>query len=184
MSVTEEHVKQVYREADCLHDRAAVEAAIAKMAADITAEYNDKNPLVLVVMSGALIPAGYLLSYLDFPLQLDYFHASRYRGETAGGTELEWRVTPRFAIEGRHVLIVDDILDEGLTLKEIVHACENAGATSVKSAVLVQKLHERNCGIEADYVGLEVEDRYVFGFGMDYKEYLRNAPGIYAVKNS
>lgn len=184
MSVTPEHIRQVYREADCLYERATVETAIEKMAADITAEYHDKNPLVLVVMSGALIPAGILLTHLDFPLQLDYFHASRYRGETSGGTELEWRVTPRFEMAGRHVLIVDDILDEGLTLKAIVHACENAGAVSVKSAVLVQKLHERNCGIEADYVGLEVEDRYVFGYGMDYKEYLRNAPGIYAVKGN
>ncbi len=184
MNVMLEHVQQVYREADCLFDREAVEAAIEKMAAAVSAEYEDKNPLVLIVMSGALIPAGLLLSHLDFPLQLDYFHATRYRGDTCGDTELEWRVTPRFPIEGRHVLIIDDILDEGMTLKEIVHACENAGAASVKSAVLVQKLHERNCGIEADYVGLEVEDRYVFGFGMDYKEYLRNAPGIYAVKDS
>lgn len=183
MSVTPEHIRQVYREADCLHDRAAVEAALETMAANISAEYHDKNPLVLVVMSGALIPAGILLTHLDFPLQLDYFHASRYRGDTSG-TELEWRVTPRFAIEGRHVLIVDDILDEGLTLKEIINSCRTAGAATVKSAVLVQKLHARNCGIEADYVGLEVEDRYVFGYGMDYKEYLRNAPGIYAVKGS
>jgi hypoxanthine phosphoribosyltransferase len=184
MSVTPEQVQQVYREAECLHDRAAIESAIEKMATDISAKYHDKNPLVLVVMSGALIPAGILLTHLDFPLQLDYFHASRYRGKTSGGTELEWRVTPRFAIEGRHVLIVDDILDEGLTLKAIVESCVSAGAASVESAVLVQKLHDRNCGIEADYVGLEVEDRYVFGYGMDYKEYLRNAPGIYAVKGS
>jgi len=183
MSVSPEQVQQVYRESDCLFDREQVEAAIKRMAEKITNDYSDKNPLVLVVMSGALIPAGYLLSHLDFPLHIDYIHASRYRGATAGG-ELEWRVTPRFPIDGRDVLIVDDILDEGLTLQAIIESCRLAGAASVTSAVLVKKLHERNVGIESEYVGLEVEDRYVFGFGMDYNEYLRNAPGIFAVKGS
>lgn len=183
MSVTPEQAVQVYREADCLFDREQVEAAIQTMAEAITAELQELNPLVLVVMSGALIPAGYLLSHLDFPLQIDYIHASRYRGATAGG-ELEWRVTPRFPIADRHILIIDDILDEGLTLQAIIESCRNAGAASVRSAVLVKKQHERNVGIESEYIGLEVEDRYVFGFGMDYMEYLRNAPGIYAVKGS
>lgn len=183
MSVDSAKAEQVYREADCLYDRKQVEAAIATMAQAISSDLANSNPLVLTVMSGGLVPAGYLLSHLDFPLQIDYIHASRYRGATAGG-ELEWRVTPRFALEDRHVLIVDDILDEGLTLQAIIDACHNAGAASVRSAVLVRKQHERNIGIEADYVGLEVEDRYVFGFGMDYHEYLRNAPGIYAVKGS
>lgn len=183
MTVTPEQVAKVYKEADCLFSREEVENAIIQLAAEITDDYAARNPLLLVVMSGALIPAGYLLSHLDFPLQIDYIHASRYRGATAGG-ELEWRVKPRFAVEGRDVLIVDDILDEGLTLQAIIESCRLAGAASVSSAVLVKKRHERNVGIESEYVGLEVEDRYVFGFGMDYKEYLRNAPGIYAVKGS
>jgi hypoxanthine phosphoribosyltransferase len=183
MSIDIDDVEKVYSEAECLFNREQVEAAMARMARLITADMRESNPLVLTVMSGGLIPAGYLLSHLDFPLQIDYIHASRYRGTTSGG-ELEWRVTPRFMPEGRNVLIVDDILDEGLTLQAIVDSCRNAGAASVKSAVLVKKRHARNIGVEADYVGLEVEDRYVFGFGMDYHEYLRNAPGIYAVKGS
>jgi len=183
MSVTAEQAQRVYAEADCLYTQQQVEEAIAGMAQRITAKLADKNPLVLAVMSGALIPAGMLLPQLDFPLHIDYLHASRYRGETSGG-ELDWRVHPRYPLAGRTVLIVDDILDEGLTLQAIVEACRNEGAAEVYSAVLVKKLHERNIGIEADFVGLEVEDRYVFGYGMDYKEYLRNAPGIYAVKGS
>jgi len=183
MSVTPEQAQRVYEEADCLYDREQVEAAIIQMAAEISTKLAEKNPLVLAVMSGAMIPAGILLSHLDFPLQIDYIHASRYRGATAGG-ELDWRVAPRFALEGRCVLVIDDILDEGLTLQAILDSCRAQGASEVHSAVLVKKLHERNIGIEADYVGLQVEDRYVFGYGMDYKEYLRNAPGIFAVKNS
>jgi len=183
MSVTPEQVQRVYEEADCLYSREQVEAAIMAMAKTISDDLAGKNPLVLAVMSGAMIPAGMLLSYLDFPLQVDYIHASRYRGATAGG-ELDWRVPPRFPLDGRCVLVIDDILDEGLTLQAILDSCCEQGASEVHSAVLVKKLHARNVGIEADYVGLEVEDRYVFGFGMDYKEYLRNAPGIYAVKGS
>jgi len=183
MSVTPEQAQRVYEEADCLYSREQVEAAIVALAKTISDDLAEKNPLVLAVMSGAMIPAGMLLSYLDFPLQIDYIHASRYRGATAGG-ELDWRVSPRFPLAGRCVLVIDDILDEGLTLQAILDSCHEQGASEVHSAVLVKKLHERNIGIEADYVGLEVEDRYVFGFGMDYKEYLRNAPGIFAVKGS
>jgi hypoxanthine phosphoribosyltransferase len=181
MSVSPEQAQRVYDEADCLYNREQVEAVIRRMADEISTRFADKNPLVLAVMSGAMIPAGILLSYLDFPLQIDYIHASRYRGETSGG-ELDWRVPPRFELAGRTVLVVDDILDEGLTLQAILESCREQGASDVHSAVLVKKRHDRNIGIEADYVGLEVEDRYVFGFGMDYKEYLRNAPGIFAVK--
>ena len=181
MSVTPAQAQKVYDEADCLFERESVESAIKQMATAISSELAEKNPLVLSVMSGAMIPAGILLSHLDFPLHIDYLHASRYRGETSGG-ELDWRVAPRYDLKGRVVLVVDDILDEGLTLQAIIENCRQQGAAEVYSAVLVKKLHDRNIGIEADFVGLEVEDRYVFGFGMDYKEYWRNAPGIYAVK--
>ncbi len=180
-SVTPEQAQQVYDEADCLFTREEVEAAIERMAAKITGDLAARNPLILSVMSGAMIPAGILLSHLNFPLHLDYIHASRYRGATSGG-ELDWRVRPRYELKGRVVLIIDDILDEGITLQAIIENCRAQGAVDVRSAVLVKKLHQRNIGIEADYVGIEVEDRYLFGFGMDYKEYWRNAPGIFAVK--
>ncbi len=181
MSISPEEVRTIQAEADCLYNQAQVEAAIRRMAAEITEQLSEHNPLVLTVMSGGLIPAGILLSQLDFPLHVDYIHASRYRGDTSGG-DLHWRVAPRFDVAGRTVLIVDDILDEGLTLQAIIQWCREQGAEAVYSAVLVEKKHARNIGIEADFVGIEIEDRYVFGYGMDYKECLRNAPGIFAVK--
>ncbi len=180
-SVTPQQAQQVYEEADCLYTREQVEAALERMAGAISSELKGKNPLVLSVMSGAMIPAGILLTHLDFPLHIDYLHASRYGGDLTG-TEIEWRVTPRYSLRDRVVLIIDDILDEGLTLQAIIDSCKQQGATEVYSAVLVRKVHDRNIGVEADFVGMEVEDRYVFGYGMDYKEYLRNAPGIFAVK--
>lgn len=180
--VTVEAAQRVLREAECLHSAAAVEAALDRMAAAITRDFRDRNPLVLTVLTGGIVVTGHLLTRLDFPLQLDYLHATRYQGGTHGG-ELAWIAHPRFPLAGRHLLIVDDILDEGLTLQAVVAHCRASGAASVATAVLVRKRHDRRPpGVEADYVGLEVEDRYVFGFGMDYHDYHRNLPAIYAVR--
>jgi hypoxanthine phosphoribosyltransferase len=183
MTVTPEEVERVYREADCLYTEAQVEAAITHMAEAITARIGGSNPVVLCVLTGALIPTGKLLPQLPFPLQSDYVHATRYRGETAGGT-IHWIVRPTTQLAGRVVLVVDDILDEGITLAEILDDCRRQGAKEVLCAALVEKEHDRKNGLKADFVGLPVEDRYVFGYGMDYKSYLRNVPGIYAVKGS
>lgn len=182
MSITPEQAQAVYAAADQLYDAAAVDAALARMAEEIGQVLGGSDPLVLAVMQGGLVPAGLLLPRLGFPLQLDYIHATRYTGETRGGT-LEWIVRPRRPLAGRTLLLIDDIHDEGHTLAEIVADCRAAGAARVYSAVLVNKRHERKAAYRADFVGLEVEDRYVFGYGMDYKEYLRNVPGIYAVRD-
>jgi hypoxanthine phosphoribosyltransferase len=131
-------------------------------------------------MNGGVVPFGRLVSRMDFPLQLDYCHATRYRGDTQGG-DLHWLKEPSESLTDRAVLIVDDILDEGYTLQALTEACAVQGAASVHTAVLAVKRHDRGVGLQADFWALEVEDRYVFGYGMDYKDYLRNAPGIFAV---
>jgi hypoxanthine phosphoribosyltransferase len=179
-----QEVETVRSEADCLFDREQVHAAIDDMAEKITAALKDTNPLVLCLMSGAMVIGGKLLPRLDFNLQLDYIHATRYRNQTTGGNAVEWLVKPQHDLFGRTVLIVDDILDEGITLHEVIRWCEQQGAKKVYTAVMVDKHHNRRqpANLTADFVGLDVPDRYVFGYGMDYKGYLRNAPGIYAVK--
>ena len=177
-----EHALAVYRQADCLYTWEQVESAVDRLAKAVTTAVGGEAPVVLAVMTGAVIPVAELLQRLDFPLELDYVHATRYGDATRGG-ELEWIARPRTGLEGRTVLVVDDILDEGDTLAAIVADCREQGAQAVYSAVMVEKRHERRRpGVEADFVGLEVEDRYVFGCGMDYKGYLRNVPGIFAVK--
>jgi hypoxanthine phosphoribosyltransferase len=181
MPVTQQHIQKVRSEADCLFTAEQVSIALDNMAEKITAKHRDNNPLVLCVMNGGLIVTGELLLRLDFPLEQDYLHATRYRGETQGG-ELKWLAEPQHSLKDRHVLVVDDILDEGHTLAAIAEHCRRAGAASVETVALVEKRHERKQGIQADYIGLEVEDRYLFGYGMDYKGYLRNAAGIFAVK--
>ena len=175
-------IQQVFDKADCLHDMHAVNKALDGMASQITQQMRHSNPIVLCVMVGALIPAGHLLTRLHFPLEVDYVHATRYRGALSGG-EIHWKVRPSSSIEGRTVLIVDDILDGGITLAAIIDEVRALGAKKVYSAVLVDKYCKRvpNGLDKADFVGLQIEDHYIFGYGMDYNEYLRNAPGIFVV---
>lgn len=117
------------------------------------------------------------------PLRVDYLHATRYRGETSGA-DLQWRVEPVINLAGHDVLIIDDILDEGYTLDAIIDFCRLRQAASVSAAVLVRKQHQRGVKPSVSYIGLDVPDRYVFGAGMDYKGYWRNAEGIFAVPES
>jgi len=183
MSVSVQEVEKVWREADCIWTEQQIERAIETIAQKIEADLADKNPLVLVVMKGGLIFGARLLMRLRFVLEVDYIHATRYGMETSG-SELLWKVLPQHSVEGRHVLVVDDILDEGQTLYKILESCRQQKAESVSCAVLVDKVHDRKYKAEfkAEYTCLEVPDRYVFGYGMDYKGYLRNADGVYAVK--
>lgn len=175
-------IKEVYEKSTCLFTTKEVEAALDRMAINIHKQLHDKNPILLCVMIGGLVPLGNLLPRLDFPLEVDYVHATRYCGEIQGG-ELQWKVRPNLNLKNRAVLVVDDILDGGLTLAAIIDAVKEMGAEEVYSAVLVDKHHKRLEGglKQADFVGLQADDHYIFGYGMDYNEYLRNAPGIFIV---
>jgi hypoxanthine phosphoribosyltransferase len=175
-------IQDVYAKSSRLFTTEEVEAALDNMARAIQTVLHDKNPVLLCVMIGGLVPMGNLLPRLDFPLEVDYVHATRYRGETTGG-ELHWKVRPSIDLKDRVVLIVDDILDGGITLAAIVAEAKSLGAAEVLTAVLVDKYQKRveNGLKNADFVGLQIEDHYIFGYGMDYKEYLRNAPGIFIV---
>lgn len=167
------------READCLYSAEAVEAALDRMAHAITARLAREDPLLVCIMTGGVVPFGKLLPLLQFPLEIDYVHATRYAGRLQG-EELQWRAGPTQSARDRVVLLIDDILDEGATLAGIEARYRAEGAREVYKAVLVVKQRARICEVSVDFVGLEVPDRYVFGYGMDYKGYLRNALGIYA----
>ncbi|MCU7960688.1 MAG: hypoxanthine-guanine phosphoribosyltransferase [gamma proteobacterium symbiont of Bathyaustriella thionipta] len=174
-------IETVRQDAECLFTHHQVQQALDSMAARISADLASSNALMLCVMNGGVITAGHLATRLNLLMEMDYLHATRYRNTTCGD-ELEWLHEPQTPLQARVILLVDDILDEGITLDAVANYCHKAGASRVLSAVLVKKNHQRNIGFAADYVGLEVDDRYVFGYGMDYKGYLRNAAGIYAVR--
>jgi hypoxanthine phosphoribosyltransferase len=175
-------LNNVLQQARCLYNEQQIAQALDKMATDITARLRDSNPLLLCVMNGGVILTGHLAPRLQFPLQMDYIHATRYRGQLTGA-DLHWRVTPATPVQNRVVLILDDIFDEGETLSAITHWCQAQGAAEVLSAVLIDKQHTRKTAAlkQADFTALTSEDYYLFGYGMDYKGYWRNAPGIFAV---
>jgi len=170
-------------ESDLLITESEVTTAIERIAAEITSQLKESNPVLLCIMNGGLIFTGQLLTKLVFPLEVDYVHATRY-GHDTNGSHLHWTVRPQLNLNGRTVLLLDDILDEGVTLAAIADYCRQQGAAKVLMAVLVEKLHLRKVtpGMHADFSGIEVGDRFLFGYGLDYKGYWRNAPGIYAVK--
>ena len=166
---------------DLVAGAAEVQGAIERLAAEITQAMAGEYPLVLVVMGGAVVFAGQLLPKLRFPLDFDYVHATRYGAAIQGGG-LDWKVTPPGNLRGRTVLVLDDILDGGQTLREISDRLLALGAKRVQCAVLVEKTLARAKPIAADFVGLRIPDRFVYGCGMDAKGYWRNLPEIRAIR--
>lgn len=167
--------------AEIVHKQPELISAIARIAGEIDRELDGAPAVFLTVMHGALPFAGQLATSIAAPLTFDYVHATRYRGETRGA-ELHWLKRPSIALNGKTVLLVDDILDEGHTLSEIRDFCAAERAARVMLVVLCEKRHGRTVpNLRADFVGVEVPDRYVFGYGMDYHEQGRNLPAIYAV---
>lgn len=168
-------------ESDPVASAEEVQAAMKRVAAEINENMAKSYPLVLVVMGGAVVFAGQVLPLLRFPLDLDYIHASRY-GVATRGANIDWRVSPPASVRGRAVLVLDDILDGGDTMAAIRDRLLDLGAASFACAVLVEKRLARTKPIKADYVGLTIEDRFVFGCGMDAKGFWRNLPEIRAMR--
>jgi hypoxanthine phosphoribosyltransferase len=177
-------VQEVEKKATLLFTKEQIETGLDKIASAINEQLGESNPVVLCVMVGGLIPAGNLLPRLTFPLELDYVHATRYSNETFEKPEVKWIAKPRISLKDRNVLIIEDILDEGLTLAATVDYCQQQGARSVYTAILLdkQKVARLPGGTRsADFTALSMDKGYVFGYGLDYHGYLRNASGIYVV---
>ncbi len=173
MQAVLENAKQLYSEQE-------IDTALGELATQLTAQYENTNPLILCVMTGALMTTGHLLAKLSFPLQVDYIHVSRYGSDIKGG-EVKWLHEPDTNLAGRSIILIEDIVDEGVTIQLLRDYCMSKGAESVRCATLVEKLDVKKVGEQAEYVGLTVPSQYVFGFGMDYKGFWRNLPCIYAV---
>ena len=177
MQIPGQEIQRIFKNSRCLYSQIEVDSAISTMAAEINSALAGLDPLVLCVMNGGLVLTGKLITQ-----QLEYLHATRYR-DTIHGASLEWRTYPASDLHGRNILIVDDILDEGETLTQIIRYCEEQGVNKVYTAVLIDKQHDRKVAqcLKADFTGLYAKAAYLYGNGMDYKGYLRNAAGIYAV---
>jgi hypoxanthine phosphoribosyltransferase len=180
--LTNQQARDILNSAEMLLSEDQVKTAVHHVAQEINALLADEHPLVLSVMGGAVIFTGQLLPMLDFPLEFDYLHVSRYGNEKQGG-ELHWKVAPHENVRNKVVLVLDDILDEGHTMHAIKQRVLALGAKKFYCAVFADKENGKEKPICADFVGTKLPERFVFGFGMDIHGAWRNLPAIYAVKD-
>ena len=172
--------KAMLESADVIHDEGAVQKAVGEVAAAISARLADKYPLVLCVMTGGVVFCGQLMTRLNFPLDFDYLHATRYGPETQGG-KISWRTAPWTSVKGRSVLVVDDILDEGVTLAAVKESLKRMGAAEVLTAVFARKPWPEPRDCNPDFVGWDAPARYLVGYGLDSGGKMRGLPGICAL---
>jgi len=179
--LSNQQARDVLQSAELLYSEDEVRAALLRVAKEINATLAGQHPLLLSVMGGAVVFTGQLLPLLDFPLEFDYVHVSRY-GDARQGGEMHWKVAPRENVRGKVVLVVDDILDEGETIAAIKQRVMELGASRFYSAVFADKDNGREKPVQADFIGMTVPDRFIFGYGMDIHGAWRNLPAIYAVR--
>ncbi|MCT9073766.1 hypoxanthine-guanine phosphoribosyltransferase [Cupriavidus gilardii] len=180
--MTAEQARELWANSEEIVSAQDVQQSLDRMAREIADKMGDRFPLVLSVMGGAVVFTGMLLPKLEFPLEFDYIHLSRYNNKTVGG-EMQWRVAPRESVKDRTVLVLDDILDEGETMAAIRQRIMDMGAREFYAAVLCEKTLAKAKPMHPDFCGFTVPDRYVFGCGMDAKGYWRNLGTIRALKD-
>jgi hypoxanthine phosphoribosyltransferase len=180
-SAAERDARRARRGARRICSARVIAQALQRMAGEISARLAGKNPIVLAVMQGGVFAAVELSKRFRFPHEFDYVHVTRYADSTKGGA-IEWRVRPRKSLAGRTVLIVDDVLDRGYTLRALHAELERVGVAARETAVLVVKrVPGKRKRPKVDYAGVEVDDLYVFGCGMDYRGYWRGLTALYAL---
>lgn len=177
--------QELMKDAELIFDADAVQQAVGRVAAQLNQRFDNDEapafPLVLGVMGGAVVFCGQLLTRLSFPLEFDYMHVTRYGSKDQGG-KIEWKVIPRSNVEGRTVIVLDDILDEGETLAHVKERLLDMGARDVVLAVFADKDIGKSKPVSADYIGLTLPNKFVVGYGMDAYGYWRNLPAIWAIK--
>jgi hypoxanthine phosphoribosyltransferase len=161
-----------------LFDEATIHRRLDELAARITHDYRDRELTVIAILNGSIILVADLLRRIPLPLKLDCLSVASYHGGVRPSDELVFRQVSLPDVAGRHVLILDDILDSGSTLAGIRDKIEMAGPLSVRTCVLLAKKKTRTREVEPNYVGFEIADEFVVGYGLDYMERYRNLPCI------
>jgi hypoxanthine phosphoribosyltransferase len=180
-NLSSQELQEVKENSDLIFSASQINTAVESMGLELETKIKNKNAILICVMNGGIIMTSDLLRCMDCDVRLDYLQVARYREKTVGGS-LHWLKEPQLSLEDQTVVLVDDIYDEGYTMEELVSYCRKHGAKEVITAVLLLKRKSApQVDLKPDIYGLEVTDRYVYGYGMDYKGYLRNVPAIYAI---
>ena len=161
-----------------------IQKRVRELAAEISRDYADKNPTMVCILKGAIMFYTDLLRNMPIPLAMDFMAVSSYGNKTKSSGEVEIRKDLSTSIEGKHVIIVEDIVDSGFTLSYLTRMLASRGAKSIKLATLLDKPARRAPGItlKSDYSGFVVGDEFVVGYGLDYAEKYRNLPYIGILK--
>ena len=180
-----QRAQALIKNAEEIFDADTVKSAVTRVADTLNKRFGNPEdeafPLVLGVMGGAVVFTGQLLTQLEFPLEFDYIHVTRYGDDDQGG-QVVWKVIPRSNVAGRTIVVVDDILDEGETLAHVKQRLLDMGAAEVIIAVFADKDIKRAKPVQADIIGLTIPNKFVVGFGMDAYGYWRNLPGLWAIR--
>jgi len=161
-----------------------IAATINRLASEVSRDYNDKNPLLLSILKGSFMFLADLVRELDFPLEIDFITVSSYGAGTKTSGDIRLVHEPRCPLKNRHVLVIEDIIDSGLTTRFILDYVKKQKAASVKLCVLLDKPERRKVHVPIDYLGLTVPNRFLVGYGLDCAEKYRNLPEVFALEES
>ena len=176
-----EFFQSILKESSVLYSNREIHLAIKNIAEEINQDIQSDILYVLTVMNGGLFFSAHLIPLLKHTIYHDYIHATRYGNKVHGGL-IHWIKEPEDIIKGKNILIVDDILDEGITLSEIISKCKKMGANNIFYTVLFNKLIDKDKSIFPSYHALNVPNKFVFGFGLDYNGFGRALPDLH-IKN-
>ena len=154
---------------------------IDELAEILTEEYHDKNPLFVGILKGVVVFYADMVRAVQIPCQFDFLAVSSYQGTTSSG-QLSYQKDISFELKGRHVVILEDILDTGITLKSVVEHLAAMEPASLKICTLMDKPERRQADVQADYVGFTIPNQFVVGYGLDYNEQYRNLPFVGVLK--
>jgi|TARA_B110000908_G_scaffold51156_1_gene62419 hypoxanthine phosphoribosyltransferase len=180
--LNQSQLQQIRDDSDLVFSRAEITTAVGQMARAADQLLTGTDPIIMAVMNGGMILTAEISLALKTYSRIDYLQVARYQDKTVGG-QLHWHKQPQYDLAGETVLLVDDIFDEGETLQELIAYCQAQGAKQIYTAVLLYKnKQQRKHDLIPDVIGLEVADRFVYGYGMDYQGYFRDLSDIYALR--
>ncbi len=162
---------------------AAIDDLVAGLAARLERDYAGRRPLLMGVLTGAVVFVADLVRRLQTPLELDFLSVSSYGQQAVRGAELRWEKTPTLPLAGRHVIVVEDIVDTGETLAELLAWCRQQGPASLACCALLNKPDRRTAELQVDYLGCDIPDEFVVGYGLDYAQCFRNLPYVGVLKS-